>query len=55
MVREVLAYMSTFEQGFERNEGENHVNTWRKNILVQNVQKFSERKVTGIAVIITQS
>ena len=38
-----------------RNERGNHVNTWRKNILVQNVQKFSERKVTGIAVIVTQS
>ena len=38
-----------------RNERGNHVNTWRKNILVQNVQKFSERKVTGIAVMVTQS
>ena len=54
-VREVLAYTSTFEQGFERHEGGNHVNTWRKNILVQNVQKFSERKVAGIAVTVTQS
>ena len=55
MVREVLAYTSTFEQGFERHEGGNHMNTWRKNILVQNVQKFSERKVAGTAVTVTQS